>query len=351
MAIEILATIGPASHNRLKDLIDSGMSGIRINSSHGNPDEHLDIINSYRRLTSTGFVVYDIKGPKIRFGDFPEPFPVRSGMTLTLNSGLAESSDREYPAVESFDQGLPITYPLHKYVKKNDRLMVDDGYVCLKVLNVQSGTIECTVEYGDVIRPRKGINHPDTVVPFPYTMPHDVSNIEFAKKHKVDYLADSFTRNRDDVLELRQQLKDTDVRIISKIENPEALDNFAEILAETDAIMIARGDLGIEVDPWRLPELQKEMIAQCNKAGKPVITATQMMESMIDNPFPSRADVSDVANAIYDGTDVVMLSAETSVGTYPVECLTMMRKISDFTTQTERYKKQHKRHVGLKLVR
>lgn len=347
MQTEILATIGPASQNKMKEMIEAGMSGIRINSSHGSREEHTKIIETYRQLTSKGFIVYDIKGPKIRMGDLPEPLHIRSGMHITLRSNFPKPKQSDYPRINTFKNGLPITYELDQYVKEGDRLFIDDGYVCLRVLDANSGIIHCEVIFGDKIRSRKGLNHPDTRVDFPYTMPQDIPYIHFAKAQHVDYIADSFTRNADDVLDMRDQLKDTDIRIISKIENPQAIDAFAEILESTDAIMIARGDLGIEVEPWHLPELQKQMIEQCMHVNKPVITATQMLESMVENPFPSRADVSDVANAIYDGTDVVMLSAETSIGKYPVECIKMMRKIDKYIRNTHRYQKNKGRINGL----
>lgn len=347
MQTEILATVGPASSGRLSELIEAGLSGIRINSSHGSLQEHLDVIRSYRELTSNGFIVYDIKGPKIRFGDLPEPLRIKPGMRITLRTDLNPSGEDTYPRIASFDQGLPLTYPLDRFVREGDRLFVDDGYVCLRVIRTRPGRIDCDVVYGDRILSRKGLNHPDTAVPFPYTMPQDLPFIAFAKEQQVDYIADSFTRNADDVAELRRRLKGTGLRIISKIENPEAVEAFPDILAATDAVMIARGDLGIEVELWRLPELQKEFIAQCNRAGKPVITATQMLESMIENPIPSRADVSDVVNALYDGTDVLMLSAETSIGKHPVRCVEMMRKIDGFVRGTRRYKNRKKRINGL----
>ncbi len=350
MQTEILATIGPASQDKMKAMIRAGMSGIRINSSHGSIKEHAQIIRTYRNLTSKGFVVYDIKGPKIRIGDLPRPLPVQAGMQITLRSDLPRPVQSIYTSVDSFKKGIPITYELDQFVKQGDRLFIDDGYVSLKVLSKDQGKIDCEVVYGDQIRSRKGLNHPDTKVPFPYTMPQDIPYIHFAKEYCVDFIADSFTRNREDVEELRSQLKDTTIQIISKIENPEAINAFDSILKTTDAIMIARGDLGIEIEPWQLPELQKQMISKCNSAGKPVITATQMLETMIENPFPSRADVSDVANALYDGTDVVMLSAETSIGKYPVKCIDMMHKIDHYIARTERYQKHKTRHFTLSAL-
>jgi pyruvate kinase len=344
MLTQILATLGPATLNRISDLYHAGLSGIRINSSHGSMDEHLEMIEKTRATSDDLFIVYDIKGPKIRLGDFPDSIPLTAGDRLVLRTDIHKDKDSEYPRVDDPKAGIPITFPnLIKTIQPGHRLFVDDGYIGLKVESLTENKVICQVMYGDRLRPRKGLNHPDTQIDYPYTMQSDIPYIEFAKKHNVDFIADSFTRDGDDVRELRHRLSDTRIKIISKIENPEGLDNFDEILKETDAIMIARGDLGVEVDPWRLPELQKEMITECNRAAKPVITATQMLESMINNPRPSRADVSDVANALYDGTDVVMLSGETAIGDYPVQCVNWMCQINEFVEQTKRYKtkKQH----------
>jgi len=344
MQTEILATIGPASADLLEAMYRAGLSGIRLNSSHSDAQFQSRIIALSRKIRPEAYIVFDIKGPKIRIGDLPEPLSVRADMTVTLRTDLTPPPDSEYPAVADFSRGIPVTLPeLDRHILPGHRLLVDDGYVGLSVTEVLPGRIHCTVLYGNEIRSRKGLNHPDTVVPFPYTMPHDEPLIEFAVAQEVDYIADSFTRNAEDVLELKSRLKDTGVRVIAKIENPEGVRSFDGILGVADAIMIARGDLGVEMDPWLLPELQKEMIEKCNAAGKPVITATQMLESMIDNPYPSRADVSDIANAIYDGTDVVMLSGETSVGKYPVRCVEIMRRVACEVERAARYRTKKKR--------
>jgi pyruvate kinase len=336
---EILATMGPASVELMYELYAAGMSGVRINSSHGDPGFHAKVIASSRAANPSGFIVYDIKGPKVRLGDFPAPLAVRAGQALVLRTDLPRPEGSDYASVNDIAAGIPVSYAeLDRFVKPGHRLYVDDGYVGLRVTAVAPGRIECEVLYGDVLRPRKGLNHPDTVVEYPYTMPADYPNLDFASRHGVDFIADSFTRNAADVKDLRARLAGTPMKIISKIENPEGVVNFDGILARTDAVMIARGDLGVEMDPCELPEMQKVMIEKCNRAGKPVIVATQMLESMIDNPHPSRADVSDIANAMYDGADVIMLSGETSVGRYPVDCVRTMRRIADLTEQTFRYR-------------
>jgi pyruvate kinase len=351
MNTEILATVGPASIDRLADLYANGLSGIRINSSHGDEASHRKAIAESRRINPRGYIVYDIKGPKIRLGDLPEPLKVKAGDIVVLRTDLPKPPGSEYPKVTSFADGIPVTYEkLHECVEPGHKIFIDDAFVGLEVVSEEKGRIICRVLYGDLIRSRKGLNHPDTVVGYPYTMPHDVPNIEFALSMGVDFIADSFTRDADDVRELHGRLAGSGVKIISKIENPEGIRNFDGILSETDAVMVARGDLGVEIDPWLLPELQKMMIEKCNAAGKPVITATQMLESMIDNPHPSRADVSDIANAVYDGTDVVMLSGESSVGKYPAECVAMMRKIGEYVEATERYRRFGIKRTGLSLL-
>ncbi|HNT67060.1 MAG TPA: pyruvate kinase [bacterium] len=351
MQTEILATLSPASVAHLPQMAAAGLTGVRINSSHGDPDSHLQIILAAREHLPSGMIVYDIKGPKIRIGDLPEPLRLIAGQELVLRTDLPHPENSEYPLIHSFDEGIPITYPdLDRTIRPGHRLFIDDGTIGLQVKHVEEGKIICQVLYGDLLRSRKGLNHPDTVVDYPYTMPADQPYIDFAMQHGVDFIADSFTRNGADVRELRHHLQGSGIGIISKIENPEGLAHFDEILAETDAVMIARGDLGVEIDPWELPEHQKVMIEKCNRACKPVITATQMLESMIDNPHPSRADVSDVANALYDGSDIVMLSGETSIGSYPVECVRMMRRICSFVELTARYRNKKAQVNGLRSL-
>jgi pyruvate kinase len=293
--------------------------------------------------------VYDIKGPKIRLGDIPEPLPVKAGDRIVLRTDVPKPDGSDYPAVRSASGGIPVTFQeLDQYVRPGHRLFIDDAYVGLEVIHAAPGAVTCRVMYGDFIRSRKGLNHPDTIIGYPYTMPQDLPDLDFAIENGADFIADSFTRSGEDVLELCKRLEGTAVRIISKIENPEGLSHFDEILRHTDAVMIARGDLGVEMDPWVLPELQKEMIDKCNRACKPVITATQLLESMMDNPRPSRADVSDIANALYDGTDAVMLSAETAIGKFPVECVRMMARTAEYVESTGRYKAKKKSIHSLK---
>ncbi|MCU0843985.1 MAG: pyruvate kinase [Spirochaetes bacterium] len=349
---EVLATVGPATIGLIDALYDAGLSGLRINSSHGDPSFHARAVELSRKARPGAYIIYDIKGPKIRLGDIPKPYTIKSGDRVVLRTDIPKSDGSDYPAVADFREGIPVTYSdLDEFVRPGDRLFIDDGYVGLRVERTARGIIECVVLFGDVMRSRKGLNHPDTVVGYPYTMPQDLPDLEFAIRHGVDFLADSFTRNAEDVRELRERLSGTGIGIISKIENPEGVNNFDEILSETDAVMVARGDLGVEMDPVMLPEMQKIMIEKCTLAGKPVITATQMLESMMENARPSRADVSDIANALYDGTDVLMLSGETSVGKFPVECVRMMRRIAEYVEGTRRYRERKREVRGLSALR
>lgn len=342
MMTQILSTIGPATIDRIKQLYDAGISGIRINSSHGSIKQHRKIIENTRKISKEIFIVYDIKGPKIRIGDIPGPALLTSGEEIILLSN-PDNNSSPFPSTENIKKGIPVTYEhLYKYVKPGHRLVIDDGLIGLKVERIKGRKIISKVEYGGILRSRKGINHPDTIIEFPYTVEEDIPFINFAVKSRVDYIADSFVRDAQDVLEMRSRLKNTDIKIISKIENPQGVDAFDEILEKTDSVMVARGDLGVELDPWKIPELQKTFIEKSNKAEKPVIVATQMLESMVEDPRPKRSDVSDIANAIYDGADVLMLSGETSVGKYPVLAVKMMSKIIKQTESTQRYKDKKK---------
>ncbi len=339
---QILATLGPASIGKIREMVEAGASGFRINSSHGSFAFHARAVRAVRKVSKKAFIVYDLKGPKIRLGDF-KPVFLKAGMKVVLSTdfpknreGVAQASPRSRDIPVSFDK-------LHEYVKKNHRLLFDDGLIGMKVEKVRGKRIFCEVLWGGVLRSRKGLNHPDTVIDFPYTVSADVPRIKFAIEHGVDYVADSFERSAADVDELRGRLKGTGIKIISKIENPEGVANFAAILKKTDAVMVARGDLGVEMDVWKIPELQKIMIEKCVRTRVPVITATQMLESMIDDPRPKRSDISDIANAVYDGTDVVMLSAETSIGKFPVLCVEMMEKIASTTEKTARYRRKKKK--------
>jgi pyruvate kinase len=327
------------------------MSGVRINSSHASAAFHEQVVRASRSANPAGYIVYDIKGPKIRIGDLPEPLKLRAGLRLTLRTDLPKQPGSDYPRVDDCNQGIPITHAdLHRVLKEGDRLLIDDGYIGLRVLGIHGPRIECEVMYGDTLRSRKGLNHPDTIVGYPYTMPQDIPDLSHARAMGVDCIADSFTRDSDDVGELRDRLKGSGIKIISKIENPEGVNNFDAILEATDAVMIARGDLGVELDPWLLPELQKVMIEKCNAAAKPVITATQMLESMMNNPHPNRADVSDIANAVYDGTDVLMLSGETSIGAFPEESVSIMRQVASAVESTGLYRAKKASVNGLKAL-
>ncbi len=318
--VKILCTLGPATDGKVKQLIAAGMDGVRINMSHGTHAENAARIREARAASQDVFIVVDTLGPKIRLGDF-EDRPVRKGEEIVLSTAAKESRSPEE---------IPVQYDkFHNYISSGDSILIEDGTVGLVVKKVKDRRIDCRVMYGEMLRKRKGVNVPYVRFPFPYTTAKDRLNIAFALKHKVDFIADSFVRNRADVRALKRILRDSTCKIIAKIENFEGVKNIDTIIDEADGIMIARGDLGVELPIEQIPLLQKDIIQKCNQVGKPVITATQMLESMIKNHRPTRAEASDVFNAVIDGSDCVMLSGETSIGKYPVEVVRVMRRLAD----------------------
>ncbi|MBN1493891.1 MAG: pyruvate kinase [Candidatus Omnitrophica bacterium] len=318
--VKVLCTLGPATDGKVKKLIAMGMNGARINMSHGTHAENAARIREVRAASKDVFIVVDTLGPKIRLGDF-EDRRIRRGeeVVITTASKHARSADE-----------IPIQYnKFHRFIKKGNTILIEDGLIGLAVKKVIGPRIYCRVLYGDLLHKRKGVNIPYVRFPFPYTTAKDKINIAFALQHKADFIADSFVRNRANVRALRRIMGTSPCKIIAKIENFEGVKNIDEIINEADGIMIARGDLGVELPIEEIPKLQKEIIQKCNQAGKPVITATQMLESMITNHRPTRAEASDVFNAVVDGSDCVMLSGETSIGNYPIEAVKVMQTIAD----------------------
>jgi pyruvate kinase len=330
---KIVCTLGPASSSvsMLTRLIEAGMDVVRLNFSHGKHDEHLAAMQNVREaVRQTGnhvAVLQDLQGPKIRIGDLSVP-------SFILNQGeeLVITTD------DSFVGGpgkVSTTYRgLAGDVKPGEDLLIDDGKLQLRVTRVEGAEVHCEVLVGGPLSPHKGINLPGVAVSAPSMTEKDLVDLKFGLAHGVDYVALSFVRTAADVRHLRAAIKAhgpggrlSPVQIIAKIEKPQAIANIEEIIREADGIMVARGDLGVELPPEDVPVLQKMIIHRCNSAGKPVIVATQMLESMIGNPTPTRAEASDVANAVVDGGDAVMLSGETSVGKYPVEAVQIMERI------------------------
>ena len=323
---KIVATVGPASntYERLGMLIREGVDVFRLNFSHGAHDEHLSVINTVRRLnkdlrTNVG-LLQDLQGPKIRLGEVEGGgVEIKPGDKIKLVCGEKE--------ISTATRLSTIYLGLARDVKPGDQILIDDGKIELKVLATdRDKEVDVEVVYGGLVKPRKGINLPDSEVSAPSMTEKDIEDLKFGLDNDVDWVALSFARRADDIRFIKNLIAESGktTRVIAKIETPDGLRNIDEIIALTDAVMVARGDLGVEVKMEEVPMAQKMIIEKCNKAGKPVIVATQMMESMITAPRPTRAETSDVANAVLDGADAVMLSAETAVGAYPAEVIRSM---------------------------
>ncbi|MGI4875213.1 MAG: pyruvate kinase [Janthinobacterium lividum] len=326
---KIVATVGPASntYERLSVLVREGVDVFRLNFSHGSHEDHLSVINLVRRLnkdlrTNVG-LLQDLQGPKIRLGDVEGgQVEIKPGDKIKVVCGEKEISTATRLAT--------IYLGLARDVKPGDKILLDDGKLELKVLATdRDKEVDCEVVYGGIVKPRKGINLPDSEVSAPSMTEKDIEDLKFGLENDVDWIALSFARRAEDIRFIKSLIAEAgkDTKVIAKIETPEGLKNIDEIIALTDAVMVARGDLGVEINGGEVPLAQKMIIQKCNKAGKPVIVATQMMESMITAPRPTRAETNDVANAVLDGTDAVMLSAETAVGEYPVEVIRSMVNI------------------------
>jgi pyruvate kinase len=324
---KIVCTIGPASRSPeiLADLIRAGMNVARLNFSHGSHSEHGEVIRHLRRLADElsrpVAVLQDLGGPKIRVG------PV-SGGTVTLEPGSTFILTRRHVAGDSGK--VSISYPaLPRDVRKGDTLLLGDGAIELRVTSVMTQDIKCRVIIGGPLSSHKGINLPSRSLRLPSLTEKDERDLAFGLRHKVDYVALSFVRSAKDILRAKKLMaaRKRSVPIIAKIEKHEALDNIDEIIPLVGSVMVARGDLGVEIPLETVPRVQKWLIRKSNVSGKPVITATQMLRSMVENPRPTRAEVTDVANAVLDGTDAVMLSEETAIGRFPVEAVRMMAKV------------------------
>ena len=320
---KIVCTIGPESESKLalEKLIEAGMDVVRLNFSHNSHQWHKSIFQRVRELSDETTILFDLQGPKIRIGELESPyFLVRDDDVILTTEEIIGDNKRFTVSLKS----------LTKTLKKNHQLYINDGIVGLRVKEIKGNDIHCKVTSSGEIRSRKGVNIPNVNLDLPCLTEKDLTDLDFALSLEPDYIALSFVRDAKDVSLLREKIhaQKMNIPIISKIEHAFAIDNFDKILNESDAIMVARGDLGIETSVANLPILQKEIINKCNQAGKSVITATQMLESMKNNPRPTRAEASDVANAIYDGTDAVMLSAETAVGKYATESVEIMNQIA-----------------------
>jgi pyruvate kinase len=329
---KIVATIGPASRETkvLERVVQAGANVLRLNFSHGSHEDHLRIIHDARevgaRLHRPLALLQDLSGPKIRTGR------VRGGeIEIATGTRIGITTDE---SVEGTPELISTTYdPLPRDVSPGDRILLDDGNLELRVVGVSGERVDCEVVDGGRLRSNKGMNLPGVKLSTPALTEKDRRDLAFGLSHGLDYVALSFVRRAADVEEARAFLRAAgeDTPLIAKIEKPEAIENLDAILDAADGLMVARGDLGVELSTEQVPTLQKRILAKANAAGKVVITATQMLESMIENPRPTRAEASDVANAILDGTDAVMLSAETATGGFPVEAVETMARIADYT--------------------
>ena len=330
---KIVATVGPASNNKemLRALVKEGVDVFRLNFSHGTHEDHLKVINLVREINAemgtNVALLQDLQGPKIRVNDMQPGVEIVAGQEIIITTRQVLGNNE---LVSTSYEGLP------NDVKVGDMILIDDGKLELKVREVRDIDVVCTVIYGGSLKPRKGINLPFSKVSAPSLTEKDLTDLHFGLKHKVDWVALSFVRKAQDIISLREIIdgQKSNTRIIAKIEKPEALENIDAIIAATDAVMVARGDLGVEIWMEEVPMVQKMLVEKCNKAAKPVIVATQMMESMIENPRPTRAETNDVANAVMDGADALMLSAETAAGKYPIEVIrSMVRTIGSVEKQ------------------
>jgi len=332
MRTRIIATVGPACHDTqtLWRMVEEGVSVFRFNFSHGTMEDHVRTLERVRkvqrRLGRRISVLQDLAGHRIRIGRLTGAQPV------TLKTGQHFVLSRQPLLGTSHSVWLDYPDTFHR-IHRHQMIFVDDGKIHLKVLRSTDNRLMTEVVQGGVLGERKGVNIPGAPLDFPPISQKDVQDLAFTLTHHVEYVAQSFVRDAGDVLEVKRQLARLrpQPHVIAKIENREGIKNFAAILRVADGIMVARGDLGISLPIYEIPILQKWMIAACNHVGKPVITATQMLEHMIDYPSPTRAEVSDVANAVIDGSNFVMLSGETAAGRYPVETVRMMRTIIEHT--------------------
>ena len=344
---KIICTLGPSTDKEgvLRELIANGMNVARFNFSHGSHEEHLGRLEKLKALREElgkpVAALLDTKGPEIRLKDFKNGVEnLVAGQTFTLTT-------RD---VEGTNEICSITYKdLPMDVEPNGTIMLDDGLIKLQIQTVNDTDIVCTVLNNGKIKNKKGVNVPGVHLSMPYMSQRDKDDIIFGIEQGFDFIAASFVRTAQDVYDIRNLLNqyDSNIRIIAKIENREGVNNIDSILAAADAVMVARGDLGVEIDFTELPGIQKTIIARSFSFGKPIVTATQMLDSMMVNPRPTRAEISDVANAIYDGTSAIMLSGETAAGDYPVEALKTMSAIAERTENEEHYRAQ--RHAEIQI--
>ena len=340
---KIVATVGPAcdTYDKLLELVKAGVNVFRLNFSHGDHEGKAKIIEHIRNINITEpyniSILGDLQGPKLRVGEMKDGgLPIAPGDILTFTSKEKVVGTKEK---------IYVSYPnLHHDVQVGNKILIDDGKLEVVVVNVTpDGDVKVAVTYGGVLLPKKGVNLPDTKISLPAMTEKDIIDLEFIIEQKLDWVALSFVRKVEDIIDLKRRLseKNSQTKVIAKIEMPSALDDLRNIVLESDAVMVARGDLGVELPVEKVPAAQREIIRKCIHRAKPVIVATQMMESMIDRVKPNRSEITDVANAVLEGADAVMLSAETATGNHPALVVETMRKIILEVERTEyRYNRE-----------
>lgn len=348
---KIICTVGPTTDDKeiVKNLIKLGMNAARLNFSHGSHEEHkrrIDMVKEVRKeLNRHTAIILDTKGPEIRTGKFEgNTVELTEGTNFTIYAGEEILGD---------ETKCSVTYnKLHEDVETGDTILINDGLVALEVQSIEGNKVHTLVKNTGVIGNNKGVNVPGVAINLPSLTDKDIADLKFGIENEIDIVAASFIRKASDVLDIRKVLNKNggeNIQIFSKIENRQGVNNIDEIIKYSDGIMVARGDLGVEIPAEEVPVVQKSIIKKCNEAGKPVITATQMLDSMIRNPRPTRAEASDVANAIFDGTDAIMLSGETANGKYPVEVVKTMAQIAitaeEHINYEENLKKKRKSHI------
>lgn len=340
----IIATVGPACSDpdQLTALVEAGVNLFRLNFSHGEHEHYRQIIADIRSISAERMhpvgILQDLQGPKVRIGRFADgPVTLKAGQQFIIRAERGLKGDEQRVST-GFDR-------LHEDVEAGQHILLDDGKLTVRIIEIDGLDVITEVITGGVLSDHKGMNIPEAKLSAPSVTDKDAEDLKFGSELGVDWVALSFVRNRDDVLLARHYMSrfGSRARLMAKIEKPASFDEYQAIIVAADAIMIARGDLGVELSPERVPMLQKRLIHASREAGKPVVTATQMLESMTGNPKPTRAEASDVANAIYDGTDAVMLSAETAVGKYPVQAVQMMHRIAMEVEEDPAYRTEMRR--------
>ncbi len=348
---KIVCTLGPATDSvtEVTDLVQAGMDVARLNFSHGTYNHHLKIIKSVRKVEKTSGkkigIIQDLQGPKIRIGEMPEKgIALKRGATVKMTTRKLLGTNTV----------LPVQYKgFVKDIKKKHSILIDDGLIELTAIRKTKDIVICKVKVGGIVKSHKGVNLPKTKVSTKSITPKDTRDLEFGLKQNVAFVALSFVRTAKDIKDLRKLItaKKSSAKIIAKIETPEALDNLESIVKEADGIMVARGDLGVEIPAHKVPIAQKRMIALANRYSKPVITATQVLQSMVLSPRPTRAEVSDAANAVFDHTDAIMLSNETSTGHYPFKATTTLKKVTHEVEQEIEKHKELQSHFSIEELK